>query len=270
MQGSPSGLSPYCGAPPAPDQLVHRWNLDPLLIGILLAILGLYAVGLRRGPDGEGGAARSRAFLAGWLVAALALVSPLCPLSVSLFAARVGQHMLLTLIAAPLLAYGRPLTVMAAAFGRRSASAGAGRPMAAATAFMALLWLWHAPGPYDATFAGPTVYWTMHLSLIGAAVWLWHELLNRPASAGAVAASGVSMIQMGLLGALITLAPRAAYAPHALTTWAWGLTPLQDQQLGGAIMWAPGGLAFLAVAGVLGLQALRPRSARPSLRLVDA
>jgi putative membrane protein len=73
------------------------------------------------------------------------------------------------------------------------------------------------------------------------------------------------MIQMGLLGALITLAPRALYAPHALTTWAWGLTPLQDQQLGGAIMWVPGGIVFLVAAGVLSLKALRPRLA-PDLR----
>ena len=58
----------------------------------------------------------------------------------------------------------------------------------------------------------------------------------------------MSSVQMGLLGALITLAPRALYAPHALTTTAWGLTPLQDQQLGGSIMWVPGCVVFLAVA----------------------
>jgi putative membrane protein len=269
MQGTPPGLSPYCGAPPAPDQLLVRWNLDPLLIGVLLAVLALYAAGLRRAPGGEGGAARRRAFLAGWTVAALALVSPLCPLSVSLFSARVGQHMVLTLIAAPLLAYGRPLEVIAAAFGRAARPPDRPRPIAAAIAFMALLWLWHAPGPYDATFVGPVVYWEMHVTMIGAAFWLWHELVNRPASLGAAAASAISMIQMGLLGALITLAPRALYAPHALTTWAWGLSPLQDQQLGGAIMWAPGGMAFLVAAGVLGVKALRPRLS-PGLRAARA
>ena len=53
---------------------------------------------------------------------------------------------------------------------------------------------------------------------------------------------------MGFLGALITLAPRAVYAPHALTAAAWGLTPLGDQQLGGIIMWIPGCLVFLVFA----------------------
>jgi putative membrane protein len=52
-------------------------------------------------------------------------------------------------------------------------------------------------------------------------------------------------MQMGFLGALITLAPEPIYPPHALTAAAWGITPLQDQQLGGVIMWVPGCLAFL-------------------------
>jgi putative membrane protein len=53
---------------------------------------------------------------------------------------------------------------------------------------------------------------------------------------------------MSLLGALLTFAPHPLFAPHALTTEPWGLTPLADQQLGGAIMWGPGGLLFLAAA----------------------
>jgi putative membrane protein len=63
-----------------------------------------------------------------------------------------------------------------------------------------------------------------------------------------LSAGFASSVQMGFLGALITLASRAVYTPHALTTAAWGLTPLQDQQLGGLIMWVPGCLVFLAFA----------------------
>jgi cytochrome c oxidase assembly factor CtaG len=61
-------------------------------------------------------------------------------------------------------------------------------------------------------------------------------------------ASLVSTVQMGLLGALITLAPRPLYAPHLLTTDAWGLAPLEDQQLGGLVMWIPGGVAYVVGA----------------------
>ena len=91
----------------------------------------------------------------------------------------------------------------------------------------------------------------MHVTLFGSACWLWSALLRREgALVGGLLASVVSSVQMGLLGALITRAPRAFYAPHFLTTDAWGLTPLQDQQLGGAIMWVPGCTVFLLVATV--------------------
>jgi putative membrane protein len=54
-------------------------------------------------------------------------------------------------------------------------------------------------------------------------------------------------VQMGLLGALLTFSDRAFYAPHWLTTGAWGLSPLEDQQVGGMIMWAPGAAVYLVV-----------------------
>ena len=182
------------------------------------------------------------AFYSGCLVTALALVAPRCPLSVSLFAARVGQHMILALLGAPLVVAGRPIAAFAAALGPlplRGRSGPPAAPLFAAALYAVLLWFWHAPAPYAATFASTFVYWSMHLTVFGAALWLWHGLLDgRGGSVIAKLASGFfSSVQMGFLGALITLASRAVYAPHALTTGAWGLTPLEDQQLGGIIMW---------------------------------
>jgi putative membrane protein len=237
---------PYCGAPPDPASLWGRWNLDPTLILALALLAGLHLLAARRSHA----APRTVAiFLAGWAIAALALVSPLCPLSVSLFSARVGQHMLLTLIAAPLVALGRPDRLI----GGRIAAWLSRSPLLAAAAFTVLLWVWHAPAPYGATFSSTATYWAMHVSLIGSAIWLWLSLLpDGPRPAAAIGAGFAVSVQMGLLGALITLAPRAVYAPHLLTTQAWGLSPLQDQQLGGAIMWVPGCLVFLAAA-LLGL-----------------
>jgi putative membrane protein len=259
MGGLRSEAISYCGAPPAPAELLGRWNLDPVLIVILAGLLFLCLTGARRR-----GARRAAvwALVAGWAVASLALVSPLCPLSVSLFSARVGQHMVLTLLAAPLIALGRPAEALAAIVRREPPKPGPGQPMLAAAAFAALLWFWHAPTPYAATFQSAAAYWAMHVTLLGVAVWLWGEILNRPAGAGVVGACALSMIQMGLLGALITLAPRAVYAPHLLTTAAWGLRPLEDQQLGGAIMWAPGSLSFLAALTYVGWRALRPALGR--------
>jgi putative membrane protein len=259
-----AGIIAYCGLPPLPGLLWSRWNLDPVLLLVLLAIGSAYAFRASR-FTGVLSSRRQAAFYAGWLVAALALVSPLCALSVSLFAARVGQHMILALIAAPLVAAGRPVAVLAGLwsdrFGvnRRSSEkpAWSAAPIAASGVFAVLLWFWHAPVPYDATFSSSTVYWAMHLSMFAASVWLWDELEDsRPARVIVAMGAGVlSSVQMGLLGALITFAPRALYAPHALTTAVWHLTPLQDQQLGGAIMWVPGCVAFLAVAMAMSFRA---------------
>jgi len=245
---------PYCGPPPSPDSLALSWNLDPILICGLVAVSGLYILGCGRlERAGRGLESKQKTwFHIGWLITALALVSPLCPLSVSLFAARVGQHMILTLLAAPLVIAGRPAEALAAAVGLqvpRGPWKGQA-PLLAAAAFAVLLWFWHAPAPYAATFSSTFVYWSMHISVFGAALWLWHALLDsRNSSVIAKLASGFfSSAQMGFLGALITLAARAVYAPHALTTAAWGLSPLEDQQLGGIIMWIPGCLVFLVCA----------------------
>jgi putative membrane protein len=90
----------------------------------------------------------------------------------------------------------------------------------------------------------------MHLCLFGSAIWLWSELLHHAHSGtvAAIAAGALTSIQMGLLGALLSLADHAFFGRHFLSTAAWGLTPLEDQQLGGIIMWVPGIALFLGVA----------------------
>lgn len=222
---------PYCGAPPLPGELVGRFNLDPVLI---VSLILLTCGHLRFCSDAP--AERGRA-LAGWAIAAAAFLSPLCALSVSLFAARVGQHMILVLIAAPLIAAALP--------------SGWRAPLwPAVISFFLFLWFWHMPVPYDATFHSTVIYWSMHVTLFGSAIWLWRALLaHEPGTTMHVLAAGtVSSIQMGLLGAVLTLSDRPMFRWHYFTTQAWGLSPLADQQLGGALMWVPGCLLFLFVA----------------------
>ena len=246
MTLAPTPEVPYCGAPPAPG--AATWNSDPVLIAVLLAAgaWGMFSAW------GHAGTERRGALALGWAVLAGALVSPLCNLSVALFAARVGQHMLLALVAAPLLAFA---TCPPGGGGRRP---GLALP---SLAFAAALWAWHLPGPYAATFRGDAVYWAMHLSLFGAALWLWAALLRRAEDRpDAAALAGLATAaHMGLLGALLTLAPRPLFAAHFGTTAPWGLTPLEDQQLGGLLMWVPGGLLFAAV--VVGVVAVPLRRA---------
>ena len=249
-----TGYVPYCGAPPTPGAL--EWNLDPVLLAVLFALLACYWAGGRKAPDRDGGPGCRTAFLVGWAIAFLALVSPLCHLSVALFSARVGQHLFLTLLAAPLIAVGRPGLILLA-FAPRDGGlrlSGASGGMFAAPVFALTLWAWHLPGPYDLTLASDLAYWAMHISLFGSALWLWRTLLDsaRPLL-GIVAGLGTA-IQMGLLGAVLTFASSPLFDDHQATTWPWGLTPLQDQQLGGLLMWAPGGILFaVGAVAILGL-----------------
>jgi putative membrane protein len=132
-------------------------------------------------------------------------------------------------------------------------------PLWSAAAFAAMLWFWHAPGPYTATFESDLVYWLMHLTTFGAACWLWSALLDGAAGrlAGFVAATVLTTGQMGLLGAVITFAGRPLYPPHQFTTLAWGILPMTDQQLGGVIMWVPAGVIFAGALAFAFTEALR-------------
>jgi putative membrane protein len=177
----------------------------------------------------------------GWLVAAAALLSPLCALSVALFSARVAQHMLLVLVAAPLIAIALP---------RTHGSTKSWPLWASTVVFFIALWFWHMPVPYEATFTSVGAYWAMHLTLFGTSILLWRELLDHsPRQTAQVLAAGtLTFVQMGLLGAVLTFADRPMFQWHLMTTQSWGLTPLQDQQLGGTVMWIPGIVLFLWTA----------------------
>jgi putative membrane protein len=225
---------PYCGAAPLPGTLLERFNLDPALIFALLLLATIHLASLHQRRQRLHAAA-------GWAIAALALTSPLCALSVALFSARIAQHMILALVAAPLVALALP---------RSTHRRDCWDLWASAAAFFVALWFWHMPAPYDATFSSSVVYWSMHITLFGSAILLWRELLHvRPEhTVDALAAGAFTSMQMGLLGAVLALAGRPLFFWHLSTTSVWSLTPLQDQQLGGVFMWVPGILLFLWAA----------------------
>jgi putative membrane protein len=218
---------PYCG--PAPAAGEWRWNMDPVLLGVL-ALTTVFVAWRGRGR-------RRGLGLAAVAVLAICFVSPLCALSSALFTARTVHHVLLVAVAAPLIAWAAP---------RRPIG-----PLALATAAQAVVfWIWHAPPAYAAALSSDPVYWAMQLSLLGTAVWFWAGV-RRASAPVAVGHLLAAMVAMGLLGALLTFADQPLYAPHLLTTQAWGFTPLADQQAAGLIMWAPAAAVYLAAALLL-------------------
>lgn len=229
---------PYCGEAPLPAEWLARWNADPLVIAALV-LAGAWA--WRRAVN------RTAAWL-GLACLALLFLSPLCALTSALFGARVVHHVLLTAIAAPLLALAGP---------RRAARGGAA-PWAALHTLV--FWLWHAPPAYALALSSDAAYWAMQATLLGSALGFW-AALRRASTPLAIGLLLAMMVQMGLLGALITFAGQPLYAPHRLTTQPWGLTPLEDQQLGGLVMWAPASALYLGAALLTGWRMLAPSRA---------
>jgi putative membrane protein len=228
---------PFCGLPPLPADLWSRWTLDAaLLVGLAL----LLAVGLRVAEH------RPR-FALGWGIAALLFVSPICAASMALFSARVGQHIALTLLAAPILAAALPALRLPA--------------LPLAGLFAVLFWTWHAPAPYQATLESDLAYWAMHISLVGSAVLLFSAL--RAAPMRGLAAAGLTGAQMTLYAMLLTLSPSVWHGWHLATTAPYGLTALADQQLAGGLMWVAGGGLFMACIAVTVFRLVRAEQPEP-------
>lgn len=226
MPDDPTNLVAYCGIPPVPATLIGSWNLDP----VLLAALALWAAALYRSGRGAFG-------WSAWGLAVLVFVSPLCNLTSALFSARVMHHVLLSAAIVPLVLLGLALV-------RRDRL----RVLGVGPAILlhaAAMWAWHAPGPYAWALATVPGYWLMQATLAGTAATVWLCILS-PDPGEAAAAAGGTFIQMGMLGAIILFAGQPLYAAHLLTTAAWGLSPLADQQLAGLLMWVVGALPYMA------------------------
>ena len=236
---------PYCGAAPLPEAWWARWNLDPVLLLILALATGFLL--LRPSVS----TVRNRCGIAAIALTAILFVSPFCALGSALFSARVVHHVVLATLLGPLLSEALAL------HHRRLPGS-----LALATVIQALVfWTWHAPGAYAAALSSDAVFWAMQLTITGAAAF-WYAQLRRAPASSAIIALMATMVQMGVLGALLVFAGSAIYAPHYLTTAAWGFSPLEDQQIAGLIMWAPASAIYLLAAVVTLYRSLQPVTAR--------
>lgn len=254
------------------------FDIDILLRAVLFLGLLLYGIGLRRlwrNGLGRGvSVMRAGATGIGWAVLVLALISPLDRWAQYSLAAHVAQHMLLMALVPPLLLIGLPGAVVLGLLPTRAARTlsapilalrqhAAWRwligPVAATLVQAAVMWGWHLPSAMAIALRHNGVHWLMHTSFLAAGLWFWVVLLRSVREprlgvvASAVAVVG-SMMAMGLLGALMTLADAPRYADYIEHARLRGFNPLHDQQLAGLIMWVPsmlpyliGGLALVAM-----------------------
>jgi len=228
---------------------------------------------------------RAFAFAVGWTTLATALLSPLDAMAVQSFALHMLQHELLMLVAAPLLVLGRGLPTMLwslphdarVAVGRTSKRQWLRRawdvltsPLCAWLLHAAALWLWHIPRLFNAALVDSGLHDWQHVSFLLTALIFWHALLKHggPARRGAaVFYLFTTTVHTGVLGALLTFARTPLYAPFDTGLRILdSLTPLEDQQLGGLIMWVPGALVYVGAA--LALMASWLKEEPPSRRTI--
>lgn len=211
---------------------VHWHGFDWVIVVALVVLPGAYLRDVRRHRHFE----QVVAFIMGWVVLVITLLSRLDTLAATRFWIHMVQHELLMLVAVPLLVIGdlfralprgtphivlRPLRHVT--------------PIAAALLHAIALWVWHVPVLFLAGVGNEGVHAAQHVSFLFTALLFWWTVLRRAPGGVAVLCVAATMIHMGLLGALLTFAPTPLYAGYTF----------QDQQLGGLIMWVPATFVML-------------------------
>src|SRR5467141_1404461 len=221
----------------------NRWNIH-LSVAAGLVLLGgfyVYLGGL------ESPRRQVASFLGGRLVLQQALNGPLHNLSDTyLFSAHMGQHLLLTLVFPPLLLYGTPAHVIRPLLRPRwvmPVGRVVTRPLAAALLFTGPIVIWHLPALYEAALRHHNLHILQHLVFLTTALVMWWPVLSPVPE--------LLRIPMSVTGALITLSDSVLYPLYAAAPRVGGLSPLEDQQIGGLLMWVLGGLMLWIVMTVI-------------------
>lgn len=258
------------GEPSAGDVLT-AWTVDPATWIFVAAAAWLYARGARRAR----GWPRTRSWCAGAGLATL-LVAASGPPAVyegSLFWAHMVQHLLLTLVAAPLLAFSAPVALALRTAGPkvrepllRLVHARAVRllthPLVAWSAFGAVMWATHFSALYDTALENELVHAAEHALYLGVALSFWAPVAGldptrRVARPVRVAYLLAAIPVQSFLGLAVYSEDAPLYGHYATLERGWGPAPLDDQRLAGAVMWIGGDVVLLAWTGVAAAAWLR-------------
>lgn len=249
---------------------MYIWNWEPqLVLGLIMqASAYLLCVGpLRRFFPGSAPVPISQqyVFLLGVLSLFVALVSPIDHLGDAyLLTGHMIQHLLITLVGPPLLLLGTPRWLLRPIVELpivRSISLPVGRvlthPVFAFFAFNVVYWIWHVPRYYEAALQSQPIHILEHMSFMATAVLTWWPVFS-PLDEFPALHQGTRVLYLffesvppTLLGAMITFAKEPLYPTYAAAPRIWGLSVMEDQTLGGLIMWVPGGLVFFVVLTVI-------------------
>jgi putative membrane protein len=261
------------------------WTWPPEIIVPLILLALIYAAGTAKIWRREARRASSRlpalSFALGWLSLVIALDSPLHELGEQLFWVHMTQHEILMLISAPLIILGRPLLPLLWVLpererrrilawrrirGVKSLWHMATAPITAWLLFAAALWIWHTPALYNATISNDWMHAAQHMSFLAASLLFWWSLIDRSGRkvgyGGALLYVFTTGIHATALAALLTLSPSVWYPSYLSTAPAWHLSALEDQQIGGLIMWIPASVISLFIALALLVQWLQESDRR--------
>jgi putative copper resistance protein D len=261
--------------------ILTSWTLNALAIVPIVTAASLYGLGLRRAA--RAGTPHPRhfavAFFAGLAVVALALISPIDVYADASFSVHMIQHLLLTLLAPPLLALGAPIALALRA--TRPATAKIlsrllrsdlalvlSNPVVGWTLFVGVGFAIHLTSLFDLALRSTVVHALEHALWLGAALVYWWPIVGRDPSAHPVSypvrllSLFLAMPAMSFLALAIYSAPAPLYDGYASLPAPWGPSALSDQRAGATMMWLVGNLTLVVAMLVVAAAWKRDDDAR--------
>jgi len=264
---------PVPAEPPSAANLLLGWSFEPLIVLPLVAAAVGWVAATRRvnaaHPANPVPRIRTVAFLGGLVAIAFALQSGIERYDTALFSIHMVQHVLLILVAAPLIALAAPITLLLRVSRPETrrrrilpvlhsrAVRAVSHPVVAWVLFVAVMWGTHFSPFFDVALENPWVHDLEHVMYLGVALLFWWPAVALDPSPWRMPhpVRGLyvflQMPQNTFLAVVILYAAAPLYPHYATLNRPWGPSALVDQQVAGGVMWLAGDLLFIAAIGAI-------------------